>query len=66
MVDTRNTRINRRVVMLTVSVRLLDKIVKSHVGKVMVTKVIIQNNILGSIVNMAMMALPVEADAGAF
>lgn len=40
MVDTTNTRISSKVVMLTVNVRLVERKEKSHVGRVIVMNVI--------------------------
>jgi hypothetical protein len=59
----------RRVVMLRVSVKLLDRNEKSHVGIEIVTKVMIQYSKLGTIVNMPSSSPPsmptVPGDVGA-
>lgn len=51
-VDTIASKRSRRVVMFMVKVRLVDKNENSHVGRVKVTKVIIQIRMLGTMVNM--------------
>lgn len=52
-VETKKMAIRTTVVMLTVSVRLVDKKVNNHVGRVIVVKVMAQIRMLGSIVKIA-------------
>ena len=59
-------RISTTVVMLTVKVKLVDKNVNSHVGKVMVRKAMNQKRRLGKAVKMARIkpaAEPTDADS---
>lgn len=61
-VDTTNTKISSKVVILTVNVKLVDRKVKAHVGIVIVMKAIAEKRMLGSITRMVY-AIPAEGAA---
>lgn len=58
IVDTTNTRMSRSVVMLTVSVKLVERKENSHVGKVIVTKVTNASSKVGIMVSKDRTRLP--------
>lgn len=65
--DTTNTSINNSVVMLTVNVRLVERKVKSHVGRLTVTNVMTQSSTRGTMVRIEVShpMAPMDEGAGA-
>jgi len=65
-VDTTNTKISSKVVILTVRVKLVERKVNAHVGMVIVIKPMAERRMLGSITSM-LYAIPAgdTADGGA-